>query len=188
MLSFNVGHRDSKRSQKALVELLQRTQPDIVALQECRWTVGWRGYVLHKILGQAFPGGTWHMEEGERDGRYNTVLYNADRFDAQHCTFEDRRIDPQDPPDELPSRYGLRSTAQRKGRPWLQERYLLLRLSSRSDPALWFYLLNWHGPLRGAKFEHRAIYARQLLRRAALLVQKVGPTVGECAGCCEQPV
>lgn len=163
ILSFNVGEARPIPAQSALKKLLERTEPDVVALQECPWTVG--GWVLNGILAEAFPNRNWAMQEvWESSKTYNTVLYNKERFSAEKLAFErDFDISPQD--GQHPElRHAL----------WRPGRYLLLRLTHRSERGLQFYLLNWHGPQDTETFRGKASNARCLLERAALLVQKVG--------------
>lgn len=162
VLSFNIGHRDADRAKQALIELLRRTEPVIVALQESPWRVG--GHVLQRILNSAFPGSIWSMEEVRMGSRSIIVLYSADRFRAVQQKFDLLGIDPPDRRQRVRPRHPG---------PWLQSRYMLLQLTSCSEPDVQFYLLNWHGPKRGLNSEEKAHNTLCLLERAALLVQRV---------------
>ncbi|KAL4853847.1 hypothetical protein ACK3TF_005219 [Chlorella vulgaris] len=170
VLNFNVDTRGpAVKSKEAICELLKREQPDIIILQESRWTK--RGKVLRQLLagGAAVAGESrdWVVEEQPEGRLYNTVIYDGSLFTAKAYNFEDLGIDPQD------LRTLPRLAALHKARPWLYSRYLLLHLISK-DKKRQLYVISWHGLWTGMKYGEHADNTRCFLSRAALLAEKKG--------------
>jgi hypothetical protein len=174
VLNFNVDTRSpSGKAKEAICELLKREQPDIIILQESRWTK--RGKVLRQLLAGAAAvaeeSRDWVVEEQPEGKLYNTVIYDGLLFTAKAYDFEDLGIDPL----EGSLRTSPRLAKQHKARPWLYARYLLLHLISK-DKNLQLYVISWHGLWTGMKPGDHAENTRCFLLRAALLAEKVNST------------
>lgn len=175
LLCFNIDHKggDHVAAKKGIAEVLQRTQPSVIAFQECGWKK--TGRVLSDILVEGYSGSRddWEIVEQEETGnKHNTVIFDSRLFSAQELCFDDLGIKP-----DCMQRRSPRLEAKHKGAPWLRNRYVLLQLTSRTDPSLQFLLINWHGlsnALSGSDFN---INTQCLLERAAKLAEQVRTTV-----------
>ncbi|KAL4423666.1 hypothetical protein ABPG75_000967 [Micractinium tetrahymenae] len=167
LLCFNSkGTGRAETAKAAIVELLQRTQPNVVLLQECLWAKNGYGELQKLLIGGVQNSDSWQIEEAvERGGTRNTVLYDGSLFSAKQHTFEELDILLE---DDAPRRSD-RHPAQPE--PFFSGRYVLLKLTSKSDGQQLF-VLNWHAPWTTVPENMKPAGARGLLGRAGLLAKK----------------